>query len=150
MDLVQVLKTEQVSVVQEATAIVQRARLEHYAQAGAEESRERFDRLYELLVQSIESRNLVAIMEHMERVAKDRFQSGYDLREVQMAINVLEESVWKVVVDRMPPDQLAESLGLVGTVLGAAKDSLARAYVSLASKTKVPSLDLSAVFAAGR
>ena len=46
----------------------------------------------------------------------------------------------------MPPDELARALGLVSTVLGAAKDSLARAYVSLASQTKAPSLDLSALF----
>ncbi len=45
-----------------------------------------------------------------------------------------------------PPDELAEALGLVGTVLGAAKDALARAYVSLAGKSKAPSLDLSALF----
>ena len=42
--------------------------------------------------------------------------------------------------------ELARALGLVSTVLGAAKDSLARAYVSLASQTKAPSLDLSALF----
>ena len=35
----------------------------------------------------------------------------------------------------VPPGELAEALGLVGTVLGAAKDALARAYVSLASQT---------------
>ena len=44
------------------------------------------------------------------------------------------------------PNELAESLGLISTVLGAGKDTLARTYVSLASKTKAPSLNLQSLF----
>jgi len=43
-------------------------------------------------------------------------------------------------------DELAESLGLLTTVLGVGKDALARTYVSLASHEHVPSLDLRALF----
>jgi hypothetical protein len=51
----------------------------------------------------------------------------------------------------MPAEDQAEALGLVGTVLGCGKDLLARQYVSLATKTHTPSLDLHALFAgAGR
>jgi hypothetical protein len=46
----------------------------------------------------------------------------------------------------MPPDAYAEALGLVTTALGAGKDALARAYVSLASETHAPSLDLTPLF----
>jgi hypothetical protein len=150
MDLVTLLAEKQAAVVQETSEIVERSRLTHYAAAGTDEAYQRLDRLYSLMLQSLESRNLVPIIDHMTQVAAERFEAGYDLREVQTAINVLEEAVWKVVVESVPSEQLAQSLGLVGTVLGAAKDSLARAYVSLATKTKSPSLDLSAVFAAGR
>jgi hypothetical protein len=58
----------------------------------------------------------------------------------------MEETVWRRVVAVMRPDELAEALGLVGTVLGFAKDVLARRYVSLASQRHVPSLDLTALF----
>jgi hypothetical protein len=150
MDLVTLLAERQAIVVQETSEIVERSRLTHYAAAGSDEAYRRLDRLYSLMLQSLESRNLVPIIDQMTQIAAERFEAGYDLREVQTAINVLEEAVWKVVVESVPPEQLAQSLGLVGTVLGAAKDSLARAYVSLATKTKSPSLDLSAVFAAGR
>jgi hypothetical protein len=47
----------------------------------------------------------------------------------------------------MPKDRLGQALGLVGTVLGAGKDSLARTYVTLATQTRAPSLDLRALFA---
>lgn len=150
MDLVALLRDKQSEIVDETTEILRRARLKHYSEVSSAEAHSRMDRLYALMLTSLETRNLVPIMEYMETMAAERFEAGYDLREVQTAINVLEETVWKAVVDYTPPEHLAQSLGLVGTVLGAAKDSLARAYVSLATKTKSPSLDLSAIFAAGR
>ena len=40
-----------------------------------------------------------------------------------------------------------KAMGIVSTTLGAAKDALASEYVSLATRTRAPSLDLSALFA---
>jgi hypothetical protein len=40
----------------------------------------------------------------------------------------------------------AEALGLVSTVLGTGKDTLARVYVTLASKSRTPTLDLRSLF----
>jgi len=50
------------------------------------------------------------------------------------------------VFAELEPAQFAETLGLVSTILGAAKDALARKYVSLATDTHAPSLDLHALF----
>ena len=65
---------------------------------------------------------------------------------MQTAYNVLEEVVWKRIFWNLPPEQLAEALGLVSTSLGAAKDRLAQEYVSLASKTRAPSINLEELF----
>jgi hypothetical protein len=65
---------------------------------------------------------------------------------VQAAFNALEEATWTCLLARVEPSELAESLGLVSTILGAAKDALARRYVSLAAHTHAPSLDLRALF----
>jgi hypothetical protein len=62
---------------------------------------------------------------------------------------VLEETIWIRLVNTLPSGQMAEAAGLLSTVLGAGKDSLARTYVSLASKQHVPTLDLSALFRGG-
>jgi hypothetical protein len=58
----------------------------------------------------------------------------------------LEEAIWRVVIAQQPAQDLLESSGLIGTVLGAGKDALARQWVSLATKQHVTSLDLSALF----
>ena len=84
---------------------------------------------------------------HAEQIATERFNAGFDLWEVQTAFNVLEETIWVRIFQNFPPAELAQTLGLVSTVLGAGKDTLARKYVSLASKTRAPSLNLQSLFA---
>jgi hypothetical protein len=147
MELIDLLKRDSALIVEEATVALDRSRLTHYEGAGHEVSRERLEQLYQFTVQSIRQRSLAPVTDYMAEVANDRFHAGYAIREVQIAINVLEEAIWNHIVAEMPAGELAQALGLVSTVLGAAKDALAQAYVSLASKQKVPSLDLSALFA---
>ena len=57
-----------------------------------------------------------------------------------------KDPIWRVVVAKVPPDELGRALGLVGTVLGAGKDELARSYVAMASRLSAPSMDLRALF----
>lgn len=146
MTLIDLLEEEGDQILAEAALSLSRSDLTHYREAGQAVGHERLAELFRLAVAGIRDRNLVAVIEYMTQVADERFHAGYAIREVQIAINVLEEAMWSHIVRRTPPDELAEALGLVSTVLGAAKDSLARAYVSLAGKTKAPSLDLSALF----
>lgn len=65
---------------------------------------------------------------------------------MQTAINVLEEAIWRTVLAELPPEAQGAALGIVGTILGAAKDRLACTYVSLASKAPTPTLDLAELF----
>lgn len=146
MKLTTLLRERETQIVEEATLALERSRLPHYQEAGRNVGRDRLAELYRLTRAGIEDRNLVSMIDYMAQVADERYHAGYAIREVQIAINVLEEAIWSHIVRDTPPGELAEALGLVSTVLGAAKDSLASAYVSLASRTKAPSLDLSALF----
>jgi hypothetical protein len=56
------------------------------------------------------------------------------------------ESSGKSIVGQVPPEQLAKSLGLVSTLVEAAKDKLAWTFVALASRTPTPSLDYPSPF----
>lgn len=118
----------------------------HYDAAGPDETQRRLEALYDQLLAAVSSRDLSGIVGYARRLAAERFSSGYDLAEVQGAFNALEEAAWSRLCADLRPEQLELSLGLVSTVLGAAKDALAREYVALASRTHVPSLDMSALF----
>jgi hypothetical protein len=147
MDSLQTLLDAQAQdIVLEASDAIRRAGLRHYGAAGREVVEQRLLTLFETTRQCVAKRNLTPIVRQAEAVANERFTAGYDLTEVQLAFNVLEEAIWKHILADLEPRAYAEALGAISTVLGAGKDALARTYVSLAAQTKVPSLDLTALF----
>jgi hypothetical protein len=141
------LSSEREPILTAAGASLERMHARHYESAGAAEVHERLSVLFDQLVDGIATRNLARIVAYSQRVAEERFSAGYDLSEVQTAFNALEEATWSRVLEGMDSPDFAEALGLIGTVLGAGKDALARTYVSLASDTHATSLDLRALFA---
>jgi hypothetical protein len=147
MKTAEFLTHERDVIVDAAEATLARMHARHYESAGASEVRQRLEALYDHLLDALRSRDLGPIVAYAEQVAQERFNAGYDLSEVQTAFNALEEATWTRVFAELPPTQFAEALGLVSTILGAAKDALARNYVSLATNTHAPSLDLQALFA---
>lgn len=146
MELDALLDKAESDVLDEASAALGRAHPTHYDKAGEGFTRQRLTDLYELVVAAIRSKDLAPVRAFAENVASERFDAGFDIAEVQLAFNSLEAAMWRRVVADMPPPELAEAIGLLSTVLGFGKDTLARAYVSLASKKHVPSLDLTALF----
>jgi len=79
---------------------------------------------------------------YAEKIAGERFFSGYTLREVQTAFNLLEESIWSQILDKMQVDELSTAVTMVNAPLRAGKDEVARTFFSLLTKSKVPSLDI--------
>jgi hypothetical protein len=146
MNLYEFLQANAGAVVDEACEALKRAHVKHYEEAGPEHLHARLKALYTLTVRGVKERNLGPMIAHADAIAVERFGSGFDLWEVQTAFNVLEEVLWKRLLKSLSADQYAEALGLVSTVLGAGKDALARKYVTLASKSKAPSLDLQKLF----
>ena len=147
MTTAEFLTRERDAIVDAAEAALARTHARPYESAGASETRQRLEALFDHLLDALRSRELGPIVAYAEQVAQKRFNSGYDLSEVQTAFNALEEATWSRVFAELQPTQFAEALGLVSTILGAAKDALARNYVSLATNTHAPSLDLQALFA---
>lgn len=149
MTLVQTLEAERDALVGEATSALDQARLQHYLKAGSEVTRDRVAALLDSVLASLHDGSPVAAARHAEAVARERFESGFGIEEIQVAFNLLEEAMWRFLVARgsgpEPAAELADDLGLIGTVMGAAKDQLARTYVELASRRHVPHIDIEAL-----
>ena len=137
---------ERAATITAAEAALARIHARHYDAAGAENARERLEALYDRLIEAVDTRDLASIVAYARQVARERFEAGYDLAEVQAAFNALEEATWSRVLADLPPERFSEALGLVTTILGAAKDALGREYVSLATQRHAPSLDMSRLF----
>jgi hypothetical protein len=144
MKLVEILQKDAEEILNEAMRSMKRAHLEHYEAAGAEETHRRLKSLYDLTANCVSTLNVTPMVRYAEEIAAARFASGVRLHETQTAFNVLEEVIWHRILENVPPAELARALGLISTVLGMGKDALARKYVSLASSSEAPSLDLKA------
>ncbi len=136
------IEAERAEILAEAAAAATRS--PHYAAAGEIETTARLDILFDTLVDAVERRDLTEVVLYARRLAAARFAAGYDLAEVQVAVNALEEAVWRRIFAVSRPEELGESLRLVSTVLGTAKDVLAQTYVSLAAGG--PQIDVAALF----
>jgi len=146
MKLHEILINNQTDIINEAFTSLQRSHLKHYDTSRADDNWQRLAKLFDLTLNGIKTRSLIDMVTYSEKIAKERYESGFNLHEVHTAYNVLEESIWKAIVKEVDSTELAESLGLIGTVLGTGKEALAIAYVSLASKQKVKSLNLTQLF----
>ncbi len=146
MDTSVFLHTHHDEIVESACASMDRSHLQHYERDGVLKTRERISILMSLTAECVAQRKLGSRISYAEQIARERYTSGFDLWEVQTAFNVLEETIWTRIFRDFPPAEYAEALGLVSTVLGAGKDTLARTYVSLASKSHSQSLNLESLF----
>jgi len=146
MKLNEILVNNQTDIINEAFYSLQRSHLKHYDSSRADENWQRLAKLFDLTLDGVKTKSLVDMVTYSEKIAKERYESGFDLHEVHTAYNVLEESIWKAIIKEVESAELAESLGLISTVLGTGKEALALAYVSLASKQKVKSLNLTQLF----
>jgi hypothetical protein len=147
MDLIKLLETNSDKIISDAYKAVQKDKLKGYSKVGQEKTKTKLTNLFKKVQQCVKKKELIPMLSYTEKIAKERFSSGYDLFEVQTAINSLEVAIWSVIFKEVKPEKLAEYLGLISTVLGAGKDHLARTYVSLATKSKAPSLNLQNLFA---
>jgi hypothetical protein len=146
MTLSNLLNDHADEILRDALEGLQRAHLAHYDHVPTAENRTRLRELFEAVRQSVMDRDLGPIVRLADTIARDRFRSGYGLWEIQTAFNVIEESLWRHIVAKLEPSDLAEALGLVSTVHGAGKDRLARTYVELASHRPAANLNVSALF----
>ena len=131
MDVEELLRAERNDVLDEAFTALKRSHHAHYEEAGDTFTRERLAELFDLVLTALHDRELAPVGAYCEEIA---------------AFNTLEEAMWRRVAEGVPPLQLSEAIGLLSTIVGYGKDSLARRYVSLATERHVPTLDLSALF----
>jgi hypothetical protein len=138
------LRDDEPTILEEVAPTIER--LEHYQRDGAEATRLRVEALYRHVARAVRKRDLDELLAHAARVARERFEAGFDLAEVQAAFSMLEEAISKRALRRLPHVELAWGLGLVSTALAHAKGELGRTYAALAPRAYAPGVDLTALF----
>jgi len=141
MELVDLLREKADDLVNDALTELHRAHLEHYEAEGLQAAKERLADLLDRVLICLETGRADTIVDWAARVGHERYAGGYDLFEVQTAINVLEEALWRRIMASIGPRDLGHALGLANTILGMAKDKLSREYVSLSLNRDKAAMD---------
>lgn len=142
MDVIELLSKKQSEIVDKATDAIIGSHLRHYENADPAQTRERVKTLCDLTLECMVRKSTMPMIKYADKIAQQRFVSGFSLREVQTAFNVLEESIWDQILNEMQPVEYENSVTLVDTPLRIGKESIARMYFSFISKNKVPLLDI--------
>jgi len=145
-NVIKTIEASRAVLVEEAATSVAQAHLGYYESVGGLDVRARLAALLDHVLESLRSRSLAPVLDYSREIARERFESGCDLVEVQVAIRALEEALWRHVFAVFPADQVAVPLGLVTTTLSTARDTLARAYVALAQAARAPAIDVASLF----
>lgn len=128
MTFLELLKSNPDKILFDATEFLVRSNLEHYNKLNPERVRARLARLFFITRECVELNSNDSIKKYMEDIAKDRFESGYELYEVQTAINILEECLWKNIVERVNQNEHMSSLFRSHEIMCAAKGALAKSF----------------------
>jgi hypothetical protein len=137
MTLLELLKNKPDVILLDATDSLVKSQLEHYKQLSPERLRYRMANLFEATVLCTEEGKNDKIIQFIEKIGEERFESGYKLHEVQAAINMLEECLWKKIVDYVKVDQQKDALVRVNNILNKAKEVLVSAYVAFEKEHSV-------------
>jgi hypothetical protein len=146
MDVSSFLEERRATIVGAAAESLSSRNLAHYRALGPEETFRRLQRLFDLVVEGARTHQLLRILEFAQEIGRERFGAGFDFVEVQAAFSTVEEEIWRAILGGYPQAEQGHALGLVATLLGAAKDRLSSTYLSLATRTNVKSLDLQKLF----
>ena len=146
MDLKELLKTQSGEILENALQSLNCSHLNRIKAHPKLKTRTDYLNLLTLTQQCVSEKKLLPMKEYAAQIAKERFDAGFDLHEVHTAFNALEEELWNRVTKNISAENLGEALGLISTVLGAGKEELALTYVTLASKTRTQTLNLTELF----
>ena len=146
MTLVELLKKYKDELILEANDVLNSKGLKNYKKSGKSINVLRLKSLYESILNAVEKQNMLSVIQYAEKIASERFNSGYEIYEVQTAFNALEEVIWKKIILILESNQVADGLRAVSTIMGAGKESLANSYVGFSRSTKTPAINQKALF----
>jgi len=144
MKIEDLLRDDEPAILDEATPTI--ARLAHYQRDGGEATCRRVASLYRHVTRAVGARDLDDLLAHAARIARERFEAGFDLAEVEAAFTTLEDAISRHALARMSHDDLAWGLALVTTALAHARTELGRTFATLAHGARPGAVDLTAVF----
>ncbi len=134
MTLIELLHNKPDMILLDSTDNLVRSNLKHYKKLNPENIRIRLMKLFHTLIECVEAGSCDQMVKFMERVSEERYESGFEINEVQTAINILEESLWRQIGKFVDSDKQVSAMKEVTCILTKAKEELANEYALLSKE----------------
>ena len=131
MTLLELLYNKPEQILADSTNSLVRAHLPHYENFLKTDIHDRFLNLLHSLTRCVENNSCSSMKEYMDKLSDERFSMGFEHTEVQMAINMFEESLWKNITEFVDEDKQFAAMKLVTCILSKAKEELVSEYAML-------------------
>jgi hypothetical protein len=134
MTLIELLHQKPDLILLDSTDNLVRSNLTHYKKLNPENIRLRLMHLFQTLITCVETGSCGEMVKFMDKVSEERFESGFEIHEVQTAINILEESLWRNIGKFVDNDKQVNAMKEVTCILSKAKDEMANEYAMLSKE----------------
>jgi hypothetical protein len=131
MTLLELIYNKPELILQESTSALMRVQLPHYSKFRVEEIHKKYSNLLLALTKCIENNKCDDMISYMDLISDERFASGFEAEEVQIALNIFEEALWKNIQKYVDPNNHYSAKKLVTSVIDKAKEELLDEYVTL-------------------
>ncbi len=136
-ELIRTLEHNKDDLIESICNQLQKLNQSHYEMIDFESHHDREEAFLNAFLDSIQSNSPKHFYEYMEKLAQQRSDQGYSLREVQEAVNIVEQSIWDHLVSEKPAHfDLIEMLKITVYFFGQAKDHLAQVYLQRAQEAQ--------------
>ncbi|HAX49253.1 MAG TPA: hypothetical protein PK605_08130 [Ignavibacteria bacterium] len=131
MTLLELIHNQPELITKEATNSLIRVQLPHYSKFRLEEIQVKYSNLLLALTKCVETQNCNDMIGYMDLISDERFASGFEVEEIQIALNIFEEALWKNIRKYVDPKDHYASKKMVTTIVDKAKEELLNEYVTL-------------------
>jgi hypothetical protein len=131
MTLLELIYNKPELILQESTNSLMRVQLPHYSKFRLEEIHKKYSNLLLALTKCIETQTCDDMIGYMDLISDERFASGFEVEEIQIALNIFEEALWKNIRKYVDPQVHYASKKMVTTIIDKAKEELLNEYVTL-------------------
>ena len=131
MTLLELLYNKPDKILLDATNSLVRAHLPHYEKFKESDINERFKKLLLSITKCVEKNSCDELNSYMDKLSDERFSMGFEPTEVQVAINIFEEALWKNIGNLVDEDKQIAAMKLITGVISKAKQEMLGEYAIL-------------------
>ncbi len=131
MTLLDLLYNKTDRILLDATNSLVRAQLPHYRKFKESDIHAKFKKLLQDITTCVENNSCNDLVPYVDKLSDERFQMGFEPTEVQTAINILEEAVWKNIAELVDMDKQVSAMKLITCIISKAKQEMIGEYAML-------------------